>query len=180
MISESPVNCNDALGVLADETRSLRQSLLTMEAPCRGHNAYRRTVILDESGCAAPMCILVPREWNSADRKRHSHLPGGLIKDTPFSRQFIYSVLRRYQQRGQNGQTVQQLCDEADISVSTLYRWKSRYWQKFILWLCRLTHSAPVPPSGPAIASTCQNTEMYTPSGQRYDQSIRKAAAFPP
>ena len=62
----------------------------------------------------------------------HALLPSTLVPYSSYSLRFILTVLRAYF-LGLKG--VQQICDRAGISVSTLYRWKALFLSHKALWL---------------------------------------------
>lgn len=143
-------------------------------------NAYSRSVILEPADCANPVVLTVPRTWDRSTRKRTSaQLPDGLLRHTAFTLHFIFRTLLVYLKRSSSGHTVEQVCSEAGISISTLYRWKRRYLSRFRLWLVSLIRARPgirARPEEPPYHAT----DMYSPKPPMYDDDNRKAAAFSP
>ena len=143
-------------------------------------NKYRRSVILEPADCANPVGLTVPRTWDRSTRKRTSaQLPDGLLRHTAFTLHFIFRTLLVYLKRSSSGHTVEQVCSEAGISISTLYRWKRRYLSRFRLWLVSLIRARPGTRARPE-EPPCHATDMYSPKPPMYDDNNRKAAAFSP
>lgn len=143
-------------------------------------NKYRRSVILEPADCANPVVLTVPRTWDRSTRKRTSaQLPDGLLRHTAFTLHFIFRTLLVYLKRSSSGHTVEQVCSEAGISISTLYRWKRRYLSRFRLWLVSLIRAQPGTRARPE-EPPCHATDMYSPKPPMYDDNNRKAAAFSP
>lgn len=180
MIDDNHAKSND------DEESSLRRliadvreqiSTKNLEPP---KNAYSRSVILEPADCACPVQLTVIRTWDRKSRKRISvQLPTGLLRHTPFTIHFVFLVLLAYQRRTFKHHTVEQVCRDAGISVSTLYRWKSRYFSRFRQWLVILIRARPCARARPE-EPPCHELDMYSPKPSMYDENNRKAAAFSP
>lgn len=178
MINENQLKSNSADGAILSMIAHFRAqyALKQHTADCR--NAYQRTVILEVKDLTCPCVIVIPRKWDPSRKHRDTLLPEGLLRHTPFSIYFIFSVLLMYVRRVSQKLTIQELCRRAGISISTLYRWKMRYRDRFLLWLRRHRRSAPEAQGSAVTADICQTLEIYSEFQTEYTENRNEAAAF--
>lgn len=96
------------------------------------HASYDRYLISVEHGRSVTYVIVVIRYLCPSCGHTHAILPEHMIPYSSYSLPFILVVLRDYYTRPI---TVEALCSEYDISVSTLYSWHSLYLIHKKLWL---------------------------------------------
>lgn len=96
------------------------------------HASYERYLISAEHGRSITYVIVVIRYKCLSCGHTHAILPEHLIPYSSYSLPFILAVLRDYYTRPVS---VEVLCSEYDISVSTLYAWHSLFLIHKKLWL---------------------------------------------
>lgn len=96
------------------------------------HASYERYLISFEHGHSVTYVITVTRFKCPSCGHTHAILPEHLIPYSSYSLLFILTVLRDYYTRPV---TVEKLCLEYDISVSTLYAWHTLFLIHKKLWL---------------------------------------------
>ena len=96
------------------------------------HASYERYLISYECGRSVTYIIVVIRYRCLSCGHTHAVLPEHLIPYSSYSLPFILAVLRDYYTRPV---TVEILCSEYDISVSTLYAWHKLFLSHKKLWL---------------------------------------------
>lgn len=94
--------------------------------------SYTRYLVEWKDGLVVIHEVIVQRYQCSSCGRTHALLSSALVPYSSYSLRFILVVLRDYFQ----GRTcVQQLCSNAGIAVSTLYRWKALFLAHKALWL---------------------------------------------
>lgn len=96
------------------------------------HAAYERYLISFESGRTISYLITVIRYRCSSCEHTHAILPELVIPYQSYSLLFILSVMKDYYI---GSLTVADICAKYDISVSTLYSWKSLFLRHKKVWL---------------------------------------------
>lgn len=96
------------------------------------HASYERYLISFEHGHSVTYVIIIFRYRCPSCGHTHAILPEHLIPYSSYSLPFILAVLRDYYTRPV---TIEKLCSEYDISVSTLYAWHSLFLIHKKLWL---------------------------------------------
>ena len=178
MINENQLKSNSADGAILSMIAQFRAQYALNQHASDCRNAYQRTVILEVKDLICPCVIVIPRKWDPSRKHRDTVLPEGLLRHTPFSIYFIFSVLLMYVQRISQKLTIQELCRKAGISVSTLYRWKMRYRYCFLLWMRRHRRSAPETQESAVTAGICQTLEIHFELQTEYTENRNEAAAF--
>lgn len=94
--------------------------------------SYTRYLVEWEKGSPVTHEVVVRRYQCSSCGHTHALLSSALIPYSSYSLRFILLVLRDYFLRTA---CVQELCERAGISVSSLYRWKDLFLTHKALWL---------------------------------------------
>ena len=94
--------------------------------------SYTRYLVEWEDGGPVTHEVAVRRYQCSSCGHTHALLPSALVPYSSYSLRFILRVLRDYFLRTA---CVQELCERAGISVSSLYRWKTLFLTHKALWL---------------------------------------------
>jgi transposase-like protein len=96
------------------------------------HASYERYLISFEHGHTVTYVVTITRYKCPSCGHTHAILPEHLIPYSSYSLPFILTVLRDYYTRPI---TVEKLCSEYGIAVSTLYAWHSLFLTHKKLWL---------------------------------------------
>ena len=94
--------------------------------------SYTRYLVEWAGGVPVTHEVTVQRYQCSSCSHTHALLSSALVPYSSYSLRFILVVLRAYFLRRA---CVQTICEQAGISVSTLYRWKSLFLAHKALWL---------------------------------------------
>ena len=94
--------------------------------------SYTRYLVEWADGAPAAHKVTVQRYQCSSCGRTHALLSSALVPYSSYSLRFILVVLRAY---FLHQACVQTICEQAGISVSTLYRWKSLFLAHKALWL---------------------------------------------
>lgn len=106
---------------------------------CSYHDDYERCLIYYESRKTVYSPVNIPRVICESCGHTHAILPEILIPYGSYSILFILTVLRDYYFRSSS---VQKLCNQYQIAVSTLYMWKRLFNKHKKLWLGLLEDAA--------------------------------------
>jgi transposase-like protein len=98
------------------------------------HGSYVRDLITYQNGVIISKIVIVRYICNSCG-SIHAALSDMLMPYSSYSFVFVLTVLRAYFSRGLSGDTVLQICNKYQISVSALYAWKERFHSHKSLWL---------------------------------------------
>ena len=135
-------------------------------------STYRRGITYPLNGKRVDDSIMIPvylcKKCGKSDQPggtengdyHHAILATTLIPFTYYTLLFVLTVLDDYAKH--NG-TVVEICDRWSISVSTLYRWKSRYMEHYDAWSDSLS----------SIESHASKHRQHLPP----DESVRQAIA---
>ncbi|WP_010248725.1 DUF6431 domain-containing protein [Acetivibrio cellulolyticus] len=96
------------------------------------HSQYNRYLVSFENGCVVYYQITVTRYQCSSCGHTHAILPESIIPYCSYSFLFILAVMRDYFNRSI---TVTDICAKYNISVSTLYSWKSLFLNQKKIWI---------------------------------------------
>jgi hypothetical protein len=138
--------CNITMGLCSDcRTPGVQEA----------HASYERYLVTLTDDIKTENRVLVQRTLcgGCIKPRTHSALPDAAIPHMSHSLGFVLSILKKYITRASEGNTVERICAVSGISISTLYRWLTRFREHSALDLGRTATTEEIaarywPPEG--------------------------------
>ena len=99
---------------------------------CKPFASYTRVMIYIDNGVRTETIIVVDRVQCNSCKSTHALLADCLIPYGSYTLRFILHVLKAYFHRSC---TVEALCEQFSIAISTLYKWRDLFLEHANLWL---------------------------------------------
>jgi hypothetical protein len=142
------------------------------------HNSYKRYLISYENNSVVINTVVIPRAMCSSCKHTHAILPEIIVPHSSYSLVFILTVLKEYFAKV----NIVKICENYQISTSTLYLWKNLFLMHKRLWLGILENiyqdSMVFLSSIPNRETSQELSYFFNQTGYSFLQGISKTAHF--